>query len=69
MLRLIAVDSKSGSFLFTFYWSVIYLPAYTMFPEILLKWDDTVVDGFLEYINHSQHKPLQFNGLHEFHPK
>ena len=69
LLRLIAVNSASASDLFTFYSSVIYLPAYTKFPETLLKRDDITVDGFFDYINRSAQKPLRFIGLHKFYPK
>lgn len=69
LLRLIAVNSESASALFTFYSSVIYLPAYTKFPQTLLKRDDITVDGFFDYINRSAQKPLRFIGLHKFYPK
>ena len=67
MLKLIGLDETSRD-TYMFFSSVIYLPAYTKNKTNVTQ-DDFTEHDYLEYVNESKQKPLQFIGLHNFHPR
>ena len=67
MLKLIGSDETSRDS-YMFFSSVIYLPAYTKNKTNVTQ-DDFTEHDYLEYVNESKQKPLQFIGLHNFHPR